>query len=86
MKPTALLRNKFSVLATTPRPWLISFSLAGDLGLSRHIESLLRFCEGMIDYGLNRPRRVPTRKLAARAGVWPVKDGTLVRREDRVAW
>jgi hypothetical protein len=27
MKPTAPLRGNFSVLATDPRPWLISFSL-----------------------------------------------------------
>ena len=26
MKPTAPFRDEFSVFATTPRPWLISFS------------------------------------------------------------
>src|SRR5260370_33062329 len=31
MKPTTPLRCKFSELATTPRPWLISFSLDGNL-------------------------------------------------------
>ena len=27
MKPTSPLRDKFIVFATTPRPWLLSFSL-----------------------------------------------------------
>ena len=48
-------------------------------------QTLIRFCDDMIDHGFHVPDAFPGSKLSICAGVCLVKDGTLVRREDRVA-
>src|SRR6516165_11617284 len=62
MKPTAPLRNNFGMFATTPRPWLISFSLdlpcVMSIPLSEEkqaevIESMIRFFSEKLDVELS---------------------------------
>jgi hypothetical protein len=42
--------NSLAVETRGSLPWLIFFSLAGDFGLSRHVQSFVGFCDDMIDY------------------------------------